>query len=160
MRYFGDVFATLADVTKQPGAEKLDSISMLPTLTGKHDQQKQHEYLYWEFYEQGGKQAVRAENWKAVRMPMLTGRTELYNLESDLGETTNVAAEHPDIVRRLEQLMDAGPRRRPNWQDQAECTHERRRAESRQNTASTGLIAIVASPRDQFAPVNPYILSK
>ena len=109
------MFATLAEVTKQPGVEKLDSISMLPMLTGQNDQQKQHEYLYWEFYEQGSKQAVRWKEWKAVRMPMLTGRTELYNLESDLGETTDVAADHPDIVRKLEQMMDAAHVDDPNW---------------------------------------------
>jgi arylsulfatase A-like enzyme len=116
--YFGDVFATLADVTKQQLPEKLDSISMLPTLTGQNGQQKQHEYLYWEFYEQGSKQAVRWKEWKAVRMPMLSGRTELYNLTKDLGETTDVSAENPVIVSKLQQMMDAAHVPDPNWQPQ------------------------------------------
>ena len=114
--YFGDFFATLAEVTHQPPPANLDSISLLPTLTGHSDQQKQHEYLYWEFYEQGSKQAVRAGNWKAVRMPMLTGATELYDLETDIGETNNVAGKHPEIVRRLESLMDEAHVDDPNWQ--------------------------------------------
>jgi uncharacterized sulfatase len=115
MSYHGDIFATLAEATKQQLPEKLDSISMLPMLTGQDDQQKQHEYLYWEFYEQGSKQAVRWNEWKAVRMPMLTGKTELYNITSDLGETTNVAADHPEIVSELHQMMDMAHVPDPNW---------------------------------------------
>jgi uncharacterized sulfatase len=113
--YFGDVFATLAEVTNQPVPSGLDSISMLPTLLAQ-DAQQQHDYLYWEFYEQGSKQAVRWQNWKAVRMPMLTGKTELYNLESDLGEISDIAAEHPEIVRQMEQMMDTAHAPDPNWQ--------------------------------------------
>jgi uncharacterized sulfatase len=113
--YFGDILATLAELTNQPVPGGLDSISMLPTLTGAGGEQKQHDYLYWEFYEQGSKQAVRRQNWKAVRMPMLTGQTELYNIEDDLGETTNVVANHPAIVRELEQMMDAAHVPDPNW---------------------------------------------
>jgi arylsulfatase A-like enzyme len=64
------------------------------------------EFLYWEFYEQGGKQAVRAGDWKAVRMPMRTGRTELYDLAADPGEATDVAAANADVVRRLEGFME------------------------------------------------------
>jgi uncharacterized sulfatase len=114
--YHGDVFATVAEVTKQQRPANLDSISMLPTLTGQYDQQKKHEYLYWEFYEQGSKQAVRWNEWKAVRMPMLTGQTVLYNLESDLGETTDLAADHPEIVNKLQQMMDTAHVPDPNWQ--------------------------------------------
>jgi uncharacterized sulfatase len=113
--YFGDIFATLAEMTGRSVPEGLDSVSILPTLVGHADQQKMHEFLYWEFYEQGSKQAVRRQSWKAVRMPMLTGKTELYNLESDLGETMDVAADHADVVRQMEQLMDAAHAPDPNW---------------------------------------------
>ena len=112
--YFGDVLATLADVASQPSPEATDSLSILPALTGQGDQ-PQHDYLYWEFYEEGGEQAVRAGDWKAVRTPMGTGRTELYNLGDDLGEAHDVAAEHPDVVRRLETLMDEAHVPDPNW---------------------------------------------
>ena len=114
--YLGDVFATLAELTKQPlPAEPRLHQHAADAHRAATTSRQQHEYLYWEFYEQGCKQAVRAENWKAVRMPMLTGKTELYDLESDLGETTNVAAEHPEVVRRLEQMMDAAHVADPNW---------------------------------------------
>jgi uncharacterized sulfatase len=113
--YFGDVFATLAELANQPAQPSLDSLSFLPTLTGQSEQQPQHDYLYWEFYEQGSKQAVRWKNWKAVRMPIMTGKTELYNIEDDLSETTNVAASNPDRVRQLEQMMNSAHVPDPNW---------------------------------------------
>jgi hypothetical protein len=40
-------------------------------------------------------------------MPIFTGKTELYNLKDDLGEHNDVAAQHPDVVKRLEGLMQA-----------------------------------------------------
>lgn len=91
----------------QPPAH-IDGISYLPTLRGKADQ-LQHDYLYWEFYERGGKQAVRAGKWKGVRLHVSTDRNgpiELYNLEADPSETTNVAAEHPEVVERLAKYME------------------------------------------------------
>ena len=103
--YFGDLLATAADVAGVDEPEGLDSISFLPTLLGKNAEQKQHDYLYWEFYEQGSKQAVRMGNWKAVRMPMFTGQIELYDLDTDLGEENNVAGEHPDIVAKVQAIM-------------------------------------------------------
>lgn len=114
--YFGDVFATLTAVAGEPATEALDSISFLPTITGHPDQQRQHEYLYSEFYEQGGKQAVRWGDWKAVRMPIGTGRTELYDLATDLGEQHDVAAQHPDVVHRMEKMMDEAHVPDPNWE--------------------------------------------
>ena len=46
--------------------------------------------------------AIRKGDWKLVKIALLPGRTELYNLASDPGETTNVAEQNPDIVRDLE----------------------------------------------------------
>ena len=85
----------------------IDGISYAPTLLGSGEQPT-HDYLYWEFYEQGGKQAVRWGDWKGVRLNVRKeryGPIELYNLKQDLGETTNLAADHPDVVSKLEQLM-------------------------------------------------------
>ncbi len=118
--YFGDVFATLCELTHQTAPKNLDSISMLPTLRGNSASQRDHDYLYWEFYEQGTKQAVRWKDWKAVRMPMITGKTELYDLADDLGESKDVAANHPDIVRRLEQMMDKAHVPNPVWRTATE----------------------------------------
>ncbi len=106
--YFGDFLATVCELVHQkpPAPEHgLDSMSFLPTLLGQPDRQRQHDYLYWEFYEQGSKQAVRFGKWKAIRMPMQHGRMELYDLSRDIDESHNVAGEHPDLVKNAEAMM-------------------------------------------------------
>ena len=103
--YFGDFLATTADLAGVKPPEPNDSISLIPTLTGHPENQREHDYLYWEFYEQGGKQAVRAGDWKAIRQPWMTGKTMLYNLDSDIGEINDVANAHPDVVTRLDEMM-------------------------------------------------------
>ena len=113
--YFGDFMATAAEISGGKAPKNIQSISFLPTLLGKQKQQKKHDYLYWEFYEQGSKQAVQFENWKAIRKPMLTGPVELYDLSSDLGEDQNVAAKHPGIVVRAVKYMEKGHHSDPKW---------------------------------------------
>jgi arylsulfatase A len=97
-----DVMPTLAELGGASGGTPagLDGISMVPALTLR-GVQRPHEYLYWEFYEQGSRQAVRAGRWKGVRQPMLTGPLELYDLEADPGETRDLASRHPDVAARL-----------------------------------------------------------
>ena len=63
-----------------------------------------HDFLYWEFHEGGFKQAVRIDDWKAVRLAP-SKPLELYDLKTDLGETHNVAADHPDVVARIEAYL-------------------------------------------------------
>lgn len=104
---FWDVMPTLAAITGAKTPANIDGISFLPTLLAQKDQLK-HEYMYWEFHELGGRQAVRKGNWKLVRYQVLDAiktTTELYDLSSDLGENTNVAAEHPEIVSELSEIM-------------------------------------------------------
>ncbi len=114
--YFGDVIATCADLAGTEAPAGLDAISMVPTLLGKPMvQQAEHDYLYWEFYEQGGKQAIRRGNWKAVRAGLGMGPVELYDLASDVGETRDLAAEHPDIVAELTDLMAQAHVADPRW---------------------------------------------
>ena len=115
--YFGDLMATAADLAGTKCPPDTDSISIVPTITGHPKDQTQHDYLYWEFYERGGKQAVRQGKWKAVRLPWGSrGKTELYNLNKDIGEEHNVAQQHPDIVKHLESLMDQAHTEHANWQ--------------------------------------------
>lgn len=114
--YFGDLMATAADLAGVDPPANIDSVSFAPTLRGQKDKQKDHEYLYWEFYEQGSKQAVRFGNWKAVRMPMFDGDIELYDLSTDLGEAKNVAAQHKDLVTRAGQMMADAHTSNPNWE--------------------------------------------
>lgn len=113
--YFGDWMATAADLAGASLPDHVDSISFAPTLKGMPDQQTQHEYLYWEFYEQGSRQAVRFGNWKAIRQPMFTGAIELFDLSRDLGEQNNVAADHPDLVEKAAAMMDQAHTPHPNW---------------------------------------------
>ncbi len=104
---FWDVLPTIAEITGAPVPDGIDGISFLPTLLGKK-KQPEHEYLYWEFHEQGGKVAVRMGDWKAVKRNIdrdPQGSTELYDLNSDPGETTDIAAQNPAIVDRMEEIF-------------------------------------------------------
>jgi uncharacterized sulfatase len=104
--YFGDFYATFAEMLGQRVPGGLDSVSLLPTLSGEPGRQKEHRYLYWEFYEQGGRQAVRFGDWKAVREPMETGRVQLFDLSKDLGEEKDVANVREDIVAQAVRYMN------------------------------------------------------
>lgn len=105
---FWDVFPTLAEITGQPLPENVDGISFLPSLLNKGNQ-KEHEYLYWEFHEKGGRQAVRKGNWKLVRYNILVPgheTIELFNLSTDLGEEHNIATENPDVLNELLAIIE------------------------------------------------------
>jgi len=58
---------------------------------------------------------VRHGNWKAVRMPMFTGKTQLYDLGQDLGEANNLADKYPQTVKLLEAMMAEAHTSHPNW---------------------------------------------
>ncbi len=113
--YHGDIMATLAEIAGVKTPENLDSISFLPTLLGDSGAQKKHEYLYWEFYEQGSRQAVRFGEWKAVRKPMITGPIEIYNIDADPKELTNLAADRPELVKKAAAIMKEAHVPNPNW---------------------------------------------
>lgn len=113
MSAFWDVMPTLADLTGTKAPENIDGISFAPTLLGKPQNQKQHEYLYWEFPAYKGQQAVHMGDWKGVRQNLLTKRNpemkiELYNLKSDPGEKHDVSAQHPEVVARIKSIMKTG----------------------------------------------------
>ncbi len=106
---FWDFAPTALDLAGAEAPDSMDGLSIVPTLTGQPDKQTEHEYLYWEFYEEGGKQAVRMGKWKGVRLNVNKNRNapiELYDLEIDLGETTNIAEQHPEVVQKIEQAME------------------------------------------------------
>ncbi len=110
-------FAELAGVKPPAG---LDGLSMAPLLTGHATEQKPHANLYWEAYNNGGQQAVRRGPWKAVRTGILKNPAkplELYNLDSDLAETTDVSAQHPEIAAEMLQIMQTShtPNEHYDW---------------------------------------------
>lgn len=105
---FWDLLPTFCELAGLEPPQNTDGISIVPTLLGQTDRQKQHEYLYWEFYEKGGRVAVRLGDYKGVRMNVLKNPNapmELYKVTDDLEEQQDVAAEHPQLVARIEKIM-------------------------------------------------------
>ncbi|HYW80366.1 MAG TPA: arylsulfatase [Thermoguttaceae bacterium] len=100
---FWDFLPTACELAGAESPKGIDGISYLPTLLGDASRQKQHDHLYWEFQ---NKPAVRQANWKAVRLNP-SSKIELYDLDNDLGETTNIAADNPTIVERMTRLIEA-----------------------------------------------------
>jgi arylsulfatase A-like enzyme len=104
-----DFLPTFTDLAGRPAPAGIDGVSILPTLKAQPDLQKKHDYLYWEFVEQGGKQAVRQGRYKAVRLGVSKNAEapiELFDLEKDPGETTNIAEQSPEMVKSMREIMD------------------------------------------------------
>jgi arylsulfatase A-like enzyme len=98
---FWDVLPTLADIADVESPKDIDGISMLPALLGKN--QSRQDLLYWEFHERGFDQAVRMDDWKAVRHGK--DPLELYDLSTDPGEFVNVAQQNPNVVAKIEEYL-------------------------------------------------------
>lgn len=105
-------------------ARKIDGLDIWPLMAGEPGAKSPHEVLYF-YYHRNDLEALRSGKWKLIlphRYRSLTGKPgadgksagytqkmaglELYDLNSDVGETTNVAAEHPDVVKRLQALAE------------------------------------------------------
>jgi arylsulfatase A len=99
--YFPDVFPTLAELAGAKVPDRVDGISILPTLLGKGGQ-REHEALYWEFM---GQTAVRIGHWKAIRLKPKQP-WQLYDLSKDVSESTDVASDHPDIMARVAKIVE------------------------------------------------------
>jgi len=110
---FEDWLPTLLELVgaKQAIPGGLDGLSFVPTLLGQR--QAPRPFLYRESPGYTGQQCVRVGDWKAVRQNLHLGPrlkqlppvTELYDLAKDPAETNNLAAAHPEVVARLEQIM-------------------------------------------------------
>lgn len=108
---FYDIMPTFCDIAgienyvekysnKELEHDYFDGISFYPTLTGEGEQQ-QHDYLYWEFHETN-MLGVRMGNWKLV---VQSGNCKLYDLANDIHEDNNVAAQYPDIVAKMKEII-------------------------------------------------------
>ncbi|HVF26677.1 MAG TPA: arylsulfatase, partial [Pyrinomonadaceae bacterium] len=107
-----DFFPTAAAIAGARAPKDVDGISMLPALKGKR--QRSHDYLYWEFFERGFQQAIRMNNWKAVRLA--PGQPlELYDLSKDVSETENVADRHPKVVAEMEKILAGARTESEKW---------------------------------------------
>jgi arylsulfatase A-like enzyme len=107
---FWDMMPTFADIVGVSAPSGIDGVSFLPTLTGEPGQ-AEHDYLYWEYHGLwNGAQAVRMGDWKGVRLgghDDPDAHIELYDLALDRNETTDVSADHPEVVAQLRAAMDA-----------------------------------------------------
>ncbi len=110
---FWDFLPTAAELAGAVPPAGIDGISVLPTLLGQRPA-RAHEFLYWEFHERGSKQAVRMGDWKAIRLQP-GAPLALYNLRSDLGETNDVAAGQPEVVRRIEDYLETARTESKEW---------------------------------------------
>lgn len=104
---FWDFMPTVRELTGEKSPGYIDGISFLPTLLGRPAEQKKHPFLYWEFPETGGQQAVRMGKWKGIRMNIRKGnmKIQLFNLDKDIQEQHDVADQHPDIVKKIQEIM-------------------------------------------------------
>jgi arylsulfatase A-like enzyme len=116
-----DLMPTIAGLlgTELPAERRIDGRDIWPLMSGAPDAQSPHDAFYC--YYDGGLRAVRDRRWK-LHLPhqyrTLAGREggrggypveydqatigqELFDLDNDIGETTDVAAEHPEVVERL-----------------------------------------------------------
>lgn len=110
-----DLMPTLADAGGQPVTDAMDGISILPTLRGEPERQTPREHLYWEFYEVRPQQAVHLGKWKGFRAGGWSGKLELYDLSTDIGEERDVAAQHPEVVKRIQAIMRQEHSPSPRW---------------------------------------------
>lgn len=109
---FEDWMPTLLELihAKTEAPVGIDGLSFAPTLLGQP--QPQREFLYREFTGYGGQQAVwLGSKWKGVRHNLLKKKEAalkiaLFDLETDLGETTDVAERYPEIVTEIRRLME------------------------------------------------------
>jgi arylsulfatase A len=100
---FWDLMPTYLELAGENPPDGIDGISMVSALKGQGKKQKKHNLLYWEFHEGGFKQAIRMGKWKGVKIG--TKPLELYNLQEDKGETKNIAEQHANVVKRIENAM-------------------------------------------------------
>ncbi len=96
-----DFYATAAAVAERPLPERCEGVNILPYLQGLKSGQP-HDVLYWRWLEKSVRSvhAVRHENWRLMR------KTEedpwsLYDIVADPGETTDLADEKPEVVKKL-----------------------------------------------------------
>jgi arylsulfatase A-like enzyme len=107
-----DMLPTLAELGGATTPKGLDGRSMARALQGRP--QPAPEFMYWEFHEQGFKQAVRMGHWKAVRLAK-DAPLELYDLAKDRDEQRNIAADHPAVVAAIATYLKMARTESARW---------------------------------------------
>jgi len=108
-----DFLPTAAELAGAPVPNDVDGISIASVLKGTGTVPSR-DYLYWEFHERGFHQAIRQGDWKLVRQGP-SFQVELYDLKNDIGETRNLVAEKPDVVKQLLPLFRQARTENPNF---------------------------------------------
>ncbi len=114
---FWDFLPTFLDLSGIKPSGDFDGISFAPTMLHSGKQSK-HPFLYWEFHENNGRQAVRMGKWKGVVYNASLANPnpmELYDLEKDPGETNNVAGRNGRLVAELMSIMQREHRYNKEW---------------------------------------------
>ena len=113
--YFGDWFATAAELAGAKTPSGLDSISFVPTLLGQGEQ-KQHDFIYWEFHEGGFRQAALYQGrWKGIRTGSPDALIKLYDRTTDVAEKTDVAAQHPEVAKAISDYLKTARSESADW---------------------------------------------
>lgn len=111
-----DLHPTFVELAGLGKIKPVDGISIASALTNKSN--REHEYLYWEFHENNGRQAVRWKNWKGVKLNVNKdpkAELELYNLDTDPAEANNIAKNHPEIVAKLSTIIRQAHQPNKDW---------------------------------------------
>jgi arylsulfatase A-like enzyme len=109
---FWDFLPTAAHLAALNPPKNIDGTSIVPTLLG--DAHEEHEFLYWEFFERGFQQAVRYGDYKALRLKQ-NEPLELYRVTKDLKEMTNIASQHPQVIKHIESYLETARSPSPYW---------------------------------------------
>ena len=104
---FQDILPTVLELCGIQPPKETDGISFLNILLGL-EQTDKHKYFYWEIPEYGGQQALRIDNFKAIRKNIFKGNLniQLFDLSTDIQETKNVAERFPEIVKQAKEIME------------------------------------------------------
>ena len=104
---FWDMMPTLAEVAGTTAPSNIDGLSALDALKGEK-RRLPHDSLYWDYGHCRPKfgQAVRLGDWKGIRNGQ-ESPIELYDLKADVGETTDLSKDHPDVVKKMEGIMSS-----------------------------------------------------
>lgn len=109
---FWDILPTFCDIVNVDKPADTDGLSLLPTMLGDTARQEKHKYLYFEFYEQGGKQAVVSDDWKYIKLNVTRGKnakpmeTYLYKLTDDVSEHKDLKSKYPVVVNKMEGYIE------------------------------------------------------
>ncbi len=115
--YFPDFLPTAAELAGAPAPAQTDGLSLVPLLAGRPQEQKTHEFLYWEFHEGGFKQAALYQGrWKGLRSGGPDAPVKLFDQKNDVAEVNDVAAAHPEIAAKIGAYLKTARSELPEWE--------------------------------------------